>query len=272
MYGSQLPWVELYWAVLEYGGTDIYSDLLDRWPGQNPGEWRWLADFSRRADGTDNCWQNTTDEELCRLYAAWRVTTTLLLRFQVGRADGTDYRGPAITVAGYKRFHEAMGFRIPTVDMFHPFFHEIVGVQQTSPAGSPVKAVEQIWPALMLGSMVFSRAGCVVSAGESHIVKDVAERSKLYWTFRRKDRQCADESHGWGSNSQWRTRLRRDYRSHAGFWYNVDGKESLTMATGTVDGIDILTMIELVRNRCLVRTAIDDSDLYPYRYTYFETF
>jgi len=51
----------------------------------------------------------------------------------------------------------------------------------------------------------------------------------------------------------------------------VDGQESLNTATGNVDGIDVATMIELVCNRCLIRTAIDDSDLYPYRYTYAET-
>ena|GEM_PF-4381875 len=30
-------------------------------------------------------------------------------------------------------------------------------------------------------------------------------------------------------------------------------------------------MIELVRNRCLIRSVIDDSDLYPYPWTYTES-
>ena len=267
---SQMPWVELDRALHEYDGADAYTDLLEQWPGQNSDECRWLAEFSRRADGTNDFRSVATGEDLCRLYAAWRVTTTLLLRFQFGRADGTDYRGPAICVEGYQLFHEAAGFRVPDVSKYHPFFHEIIGVQQSSPAEVPVEVIEQAWPALMLGSMMFCRAGCVVSGGEAHVVKGVAERSKLYWTYRRKDRPCADQSEGWGSNSGWRTCLRRDYQSPAGFRYNVDGQESLNAATGTINGVDVSTMIELVRNRCLIRAAIDDSDLYPYRYTYTE--
>jgi hypothetical protein len=271
MYASQMPWIELYRALHEYDGADAYADLLERWLGQNPDECRWLAEFIQRTGGADDCRSDATAEDLCKLYAAWRVTSTLLLRFQAGRADGTDYRGPAISVEGYQLFHEAVGFRVPEVGSFHPFFHEIIGVQQRSPAGTPVEVVERVWPPLMLGDMIFCRAGCIVSGGEAYVVKDVAERSKLYWTFRRKDRPCADQSHGWGSNSQWRTRLRRDYQSPAAFLYNVDGQESLNTARGSVDGIDVSTMIELVRNRCLFRSAIDDSDLYPYRYTYTET-
>lgn len=102
------------------------------------------------------------------------------------------------------------------------------------------------------------------------MVNDIAERSKLYWTFRRKDRPCADQSHGWGHNSQWRTQLRRDYQSVPGFHYNIDAEESLNAATGTVDGIGVVAMVELVRNRCVIRTAVDDADLYPYRYSYTE--
>jgi hypothetical protein len=101
-------------------------------------------------------------------------------------------------------------------------------------------------------------------------VKTIAESSKFYWTFRRKDRACADESHGWGSNSQWRTRFRRDYQLPSGFLYNVDGTESLNDSASDLDGIARAVMIELVRHRGLIRSEIDDSDLYPYRYSYFE--
>jgi hypothetical protein len=276
MYWSQKPWVDLYHALLEYDGTDVYADLLERWPGQNPYECRWLAKFSQRTGRADDDRSVASAEDLCKLYAAFRVTSTLLLRFQAGRADGSDYRGPAISVEDYQLFREALGFRLPEVSSFHPFFHEIIGVQQRSPAETPVEVVERMWPPLMLGDMMFCRAGCIVSGGEAYVVKDVAERSKLYWTFRRKDRPYADLSHGWGSNSQWRTALRRDYQSPAAFLYNVGAKYSLNTARetndGITDGIDISTMIELVRNRCLIRSAIDDSDLCPYRWTYTETF
>lgn len=267
MYGSQYPWVELFRALHEYEGKDAYSDVLERWPEENPDECRWLVDFSLRSEG---CWSAATDEDLCRLYAAFRVTSTLLLRFQVGRADGTDYPGPAISVEGYQLFHEALGFRVPEAPAFHPFFHEIVGVQQAPVSETPIVIEEYVWPPLMLRSMMFCRAGVVVSGGASHVVKEVVERSKLYWTFRRKDRPYEDLSHGWGSNSQWRTQLRRDYQSPPGFHFNIDAKESLNAATDTVDGIAVAAMVELVRNRCMIRSAVEDSDLCPYRYSYTE--
>jgi hypothetical protein len=267
MYGTQWPWVELFQTLHEYDGADAYSDVLEQWPAQHADECRWLADFSRR---TQCCWDAATDEDLCRLYAVFRVTSTLLLRFQVGRADGTDYTGPAISLEGYQFFHEALGFSVPENMGFHPFFHEIVGVQPTTLAESPIEIIEQVWPPLMLGGMMFCRAACIVSGGSSHVDKKIAESSKLYWTFRRKDRPCEDQSRGWGSNSQWRTRLRRDYQSASGFHYNVDGEESLDIAIGNVDGIEIPAMIELVRNRCMIRMAIDDCDLYPYRYLHTE--
>jgi hypothetical protein len=132
--------------------------------------------------------------------------------------------------------------------------------------------MEEVWPALMLGGMMFCRAGCIVTGGRAHVAKEIAGRSKLYWTFRRKDRPCNDESHGWGSNSQWRTRLRRDYQTADGLHYNVDARESLNAAGELVEGLPRSAMIELVRNRCLVKTALDDSDLYPYCCSYREAF
>jgi hypothetical protein len=264
MDSCQYPWIELYRALLEYDGADVYTHLLEPWPGQNSGECTWLAEFARR---TDCCAGKVDDEDLYRLYAAFRVASLLLLLFQSGRADGSDYRGPNVTVEGYQLFHEAIGFRVPEAAAFHPFFHEIIGVQHVAPAETPVSVVEQVWPPMMLGRMMFCRVGCVVAGGTAHVAKEIAERSKLFWTLRRKDRPCEDQSHGWGSNSQWWTRLRRDYLSPAVFRYNIDGKEVLTPTTKMVDEVDAATMAEIVRHRCLVRTVADDSGLYPYRYT-----
>jgi hypothetical protein len=267
VYESQHPWIDLYRALFEHSGADAYTDVLEPWVQRHADQREWLAEFVWR---TERDRLNATHEDLCRLYAAFRVTSTLLLRFQTGRADGTDYPGPAITVEGYQLFHEALGFRVPDERAFHPFYHEIVRVQQESPASTPIAIVEQLWPGLMLGDMMFCRAGCVVSGGTDHVVREVAERSKLYWTFRRKDRPYDDLSHGWGSNSQWRTQLRRDYRDADAFHYNVGAGESLNVERDTVDGLSTDAMRELVRNRCMIRTAVDDSDLFPYRYAYTE--
>jgi hypothetical protein len=269
MYASQHPWIELYDALLACGDdADAYDDVLEPWAQRHADERHRLADFAARTDGA---WHAATNEDLWRLYAAFRVTSTLLLRFQSGRADRTDYPGPNVGVEGYQLFHEGLGFHVPDDADFHPFYHEIVRVCPTAAAAAPIEVVEQLWPPLMLGSMMFCRAGCVVSGGADHVVPAIAERSKLYWTFRRKDRPCHDLSHGWGSNSQWSTPLRRDYRAPNGaFHYNVGAREPLDLARDVVDGLSSRALQELIRNRCMIRTAIDDSDLHPYRYSFAE--
>ncbi len=267
MFSSQWPFVELHRSLHEHRGADAYTDLLERWPENNADEVRWIADFQQR---TNDDWTVATDEDLCRLYALFRVTSTLLLRFQSGRADGTDYDGLAITLEGFQLFHEHLGFRVPHVRKYHPFFHEILSVTQTPDDDSAVQLAKCVWPCLMLGEMVFCRAGCAVVGGSTQVAKDIAETSTLYWTYRRKDRPYNDLSHGWGHNSQWRTAHRRDYRDAGGYHFNVDGRHSLNDPDCVVDDLAVDTMIELVRNRCLIRTRVDDSDLFPYDYSYTE--
>lgn len=267
MYSTQLPWADLYEVLQEHDGPHACADVLEPWLTRNPGESRWLADFSRR---TDSRWQAADNEDVCRLYAIFRVASLMLLRFQSDNTDEDRYAGPAVSVEQYRRFFEAIGFQVPVAGRFHPFFHEILGVRQSPVAQAPLTIVEEAWPPLMLRNLMFCRAGVVVAGGTDHAVKEIAERSQLYWTFRRKDRPCADESHGWGHNSSWRTMLRRDYRSAHGFHYNVDGERSLDASAGKVDDLAAATLIELVRHRGLVRTAADDSDLYPYRWSYTE--
>ncbi|MDO9020692.1 MAG: hypothetical protein Q7V43_27450, partial [Myxococcales bacterium] len=106
--------------------------------------------------------------------------------------------------------------------------------------------------------------------GSDHIVKDVAEHSILYWADRRKHRRCEDQSYGWGSNSQWRTALRRDYQTPTGYSYNVDGAESLNETSGVVEGVETATWVELVRHRCVIRAELTAPDPYPYCYAYEE--
>lgn len=264
MYSSQSHWVELYSALMDYEGPDVFSDVLKSWAGVQAHERCWLADFAKRGAGP------ATNEELCRLYAASRVTETLLLRFQTGSADGSEYNGPAISLDELQQFHEMMGFRIPKPTAFHPYFHEIIAVKQSSHADAPIELVDQAWPVLMLGDMMYCRAGCVVAGGTNQLIKEIAERSKLYWAYRRKNRPYEDQSHGWGSNSQWRTRLRRDYQTSDGFRFNVDGDKSLNGITGNIDDDEVSTLLELVRHRCRILTHANDDEFYPYPYSYSE--
>jgi hypothetical protein len=258
---------ELYHRLLSYDGADAYEDILEDWPEQNAFEVEYLEGFQRR---TNQHWAKATPEDLWHLYAAFRVTSVLLLRFQDGRADGADYAGPAISVEGFQIFHEQLGFTVSSMGDYHPFFHEILSVRQSPDKEAPVAVHETRWPCLMLGNMLFCRAGCAVTAGASHAVREIAESSKLYWTFRRKDRRHHDLSHGWGHNSQWRTAHRRDYRSMDGYHFNVDGPISLNTAHADQDGLALPVMIEIVRNPCVVKTRIDDSDLWPYDYSFTE--
>jgi hypothetical protein len=70
-----------------------------------------------------------------------------------------------------------------------------------------------------------------------------------------------------GSNSQWRTSFRRDYRIGQEVHYNVDGKLDLAAPDSTVESRDDLTReerTELLTNRCFVRTTKPQNDLWPY--------
>ena len=123
----------------------------------------------------------------------------------------------------------------------------------------PVTVTELVWPVLMLGQLVFSRAGVKVRAGIDHAERGVADRSPLYWTFLRRHRPPIDRSLGWGHNSQWATDFRRDYRiSDTTCLLNVDVRGDID-ANDPADGdlMPLLTGPErraLVRHRSLLRT------------------
>jgi hypothetical protein len=267
MYGSQLPMIELYRSLWDYDGADAYFEVIKPWVNENADECRW---FNTMALHNVNQIIKATNEDLCRLYAVSRVTTILLLNKQLRWAAKDTYPVPSIGNEDYLRFHRALGIHVPEPSPYHPFFHEIVAVNPSDSTDAPIKVIEEIWPPLMLGNMMYCLAGCIVTGGTKHIVKDIAERSKMYWTFRRFNRPCEDWSYGWGSNSQWRTEFRRDYKLSGGYFFNVDGEHSLNHATHQIDELDVSTAIELVRNRCLIRTVANDTDLCPYLYSYDE--
>lgn len=267
MYYSQIPVVELYDALLAYEGADCYSDLLEPWILCHRAEADWLLKIKQRWSHRPN---PADPEELSRLYAWFRVTSLLLLRFQKDHSGRSSYDGPAITPFAFQLFHEQMGFSRPDVGVFHPFFHEVLSVSPTSTEEPRLEIARQDWPCLMLGRMLFLRAGCHVVADLKQFDKAIAESSMLYWTYRRRDRRCTDQSQGWGGNSQWRTAFRRDFHFGGYYEFNIDGQTSLDGKSGHVGGVPIDTMIELVRHRCLVRSTLDDSDLFPYPYRHTE--
>ena len=269
MYHVQQPVVDLCRAIQSHKGDDVFTDVLEPWLNDHPEEAAWPAEFAAR---TEDDWTVADDVDLCRLYSLYRATTLLTLPFQDGREKGCDWPGPAVSSEGFLLFHEAIGIRPPeSTPDFHPFFHEIVAVRQATDDAAPPRVVEERWPALMLGDLLFARAGCVVEAGRDHLVKEIAETSTLYWTYRRKGRPCDDQSHGWGGNSQWRTAHRRDYLRGGRYHFNVDGDQPLDSLAEGADDTPPAQRLEVLRHRCRVRLEkVSRWDLYPYKYTHAE--
>ncbi|HYR27775.1 MAG TPA: hypothetical protein VEU30_04885, partial [Thermoanaerobaculia bacterium] len=184
MHSDQQPYRELYDAILEHEGEDVHGDVIAPWLRAADGERRWLETFGRRR-GTPI--PDATIEESWRLFALSRVAQ-LVLRLHPA------HFGP---------FMNGLGLQQVRAQAFHPFLHEIVAVDETD---GEAEVVEEYWPAFMLGPLLIMRAGCRVAARPDVLRKDIAETSTLYWaTARANGRPTDDLSHGWGSNSSWRT-------------------------------------------------------------------
>jgi hypothetical protein len=172
------------------------------------------------------------------------------------------------------QFFGRLGFEDFTDPPFSPFFYEVVELIE-DPSCSNTATVEHVfWPGLMSRSMLFSRAGARVRCSRHLMKKEVAERSRMYFTFWRRRREASDPSHGWGHNSQWGTEFRRDYLDGGLFHFNVDGKyyldetywERRREGEGDLHDDDDLTLaerIELLTNRGFVRTS-KAVDRWPY--------
>ncbi len=192
------------------------------------------------------------DEQLWRiieLYGLSRVSD-YLIELSYPAADGRAVHTDFFTAVGLTPFTHA--------GTFSPFHHEIAAVEE-DPAATAVTVVEVLWPGFWFGDLLFSRAGVRVRAPRHLVDATVATTSTLYFTFRREPRPTNDLSHGWGSNSQWRTSFPRFYADVEGFHFNWDG---------TVDiGDDPLDeRRELLLHRCFVRGPLppDEHDRYPY--------
>jgi hypothetical protein len=202
------------------------------------------------------------------LYALSRVSDLLLVPFEpvwpalLGDAsgDGVPWQPDvAVTEQELRAWWQALGMSpISEARPFHPFYYEIVAVEQAEDPAEPISVTATIWNGFLLGQMLFSRAGVVVRGGREHIVKEIAETSQLYWTYWRNNRHAEDRSHGWGHNSQWSTDFRRDYVTAEAYHYNVDGNTPLVDAQGQVDTTALTDelsargAIEIMTHRCLV--------------------
>jgi hypothetical protein len=246
---------------------DLFWSVLEPWVKNNVEAGAFLREFGdRKGDPIP-----VSDiDELIELYALSRVSDILLQNFQSHyRADPRLMeRRFRLTVEEYATAFQMLGFRPLTIDSYTPVLHEIVEVIPSDDPDQPIELLEQRWPTLMLGNMVFARAGVAVIGGERHINKEIAETSTLFWAYHRVDRPVEDLSVGWGHNSQWATRFRRDYVVDGKAYLNVDGK------SGTAAEDRTLTALreklgnhanELLLYRCFVVSDVPNArDLWPY--------
>ena len=254
--------ITLFKSILNYEGTSLHSEVLLPWLKENQFE---IANWLTRFKLFDNS-AKIDVEDLWELYALSRINDVLLLNFQ-------SQPNPNLKISHieYLDFFNQLGFTTIEEMDFHPFYHEIVGV---TPIGIKPHIESSKWSGLMLGNMLFSRAGVCISSNNQYIEKNISENSTLYWAYTRSSRSCYDLSHGWGSNSQWRTKFRRDYKSEHGLLYNVDATEDITYANLEAEENQLTRedFIELIRHRCMVKCSQDSSDLFPFNFKFTENF
>jgi len=248
---------------MDYDGQAAFDDVLRPWLENNIPAIEQLRSLGASSGGAI---PPMPGEALWFLYSVHRVLELLVLRFQTFSPGGSNEQGPAITLGEFFRFASGIGADILNPRPWSPFHHEIVGLAPTSPDMRP-QGLRQHWPCLMLGPLLLMRAGVTVPAGAARLVPGIADRSMLFWAYRRNSRRHNDLAHGWGANSSWRTAFRRDYVLDGTFHFNVDGEIDLaTLRPGDVDdhGLSPQERRELVVHRCFVTCDKDDAGLFPY--------
>ncbi|WBP89582.1 hypothetical protein [Kitasatospora cathayae] len=246
----------LYEALLDTDGP--YEDVIAPWLAQSSAD-DYRARLHTAATPRDHWWTDKEDgwNLLWELYALSRVSDYLLL----------DPKLPP-----YLHLFTALGMTpFDTQSPFDPFLHEITEVEQVDDPNAPIEILDVRWPGLMLGELLFNRAGVRVRAGAAHAERGVADRWPIYWTHRRAHRPTRDLSQGWGNNSQWRTDFRLDYRTADGDLLNIaedapiDGRPDLDPNDYGNLGPDerLLTPTErreLLRHRTFLRAPAASSD------------
>lgn len=281
---------ELFGRVEVYEGSKAYEDVLLPWQPQALEAMDVLKSYGCAEaiywskDQPDACsggYPQNYYTCLEHLYAFSRVSDLLLLAFEPVRNPDADYVWkrwsydeprevwtPPIRLEERNEWLRSLGMQEADQPTFHPFYHEIVEVDQAPDPDEPISLVETLWPGFLLGHMLFCRAGVRVRGGEHLINKDIAENSRMYWTYIRHNRKAIDDSHGWGHNSQWRTDFRRDYVTKEAYYYNVDGEDDIYEDDKFIEtdayslepdfhnpDLTLSQRIELLTNRCFIITS-----------------
>ena len=255
---------DLYSRLLDYEGGDLFHDVLEPTVPFAQEQMRRMSYARKMSSGL-------VHDHSYDLYALGRVNAVLLHAFQPQHNQQRQHKW-RLSLDEYSQFFSSLSFETSRPDRFSPFFHEIVSVDQVE-SGAPV-VKELLWPVVMFGELLFSRAGTRIESGPERINKDLAENSKLYFAHWRINREAHDLSSGWGHNSQWRCGFHpQNYVTAQAFHYNVDGKDDVNQPAGPPSGQQGLSRaqrIELLTHRCWVLRKPDGpDDWHPYsdRYT-----
>ena len=262
---------DLYGKILSYEGQHIFSDVLSLWIEDNN-----YKTYLNQLSGviSNNSSQNFSLEDSWELYALSRVLDTLTLKFQPNKkADGSAWLGPELTLAEYIKFIEALELKVVDSPDYAPFYYEIF----EAVAGEVnFQTLEIIFPPVMLKNLLIKRGGAIITLNPISFDLDIVNNSTIYWAFRRKNRKYADLSHGWGSNSQWRTSFRFDFDQGEYYLYNSEGKTDLNSPSQKdVERLNEYNLslnegVEITVNRHFITSKKPDTDLFPYNYKYLE--
>lgn len=263
----------LFHWMSDYKGAALWQDVfLDKWAELKNIRAKY-HELKERAC-LHKSWPPIHTEELYDLYSVSRLSDLMLCALPANNAEYDS--GRHITLDNYIALFEHIGFTAVWPQQFHPFHCEIVEVEQRE--GDDVELLVTLWPAIMLGNMMFSRAGVKVRAPEHLLKKKFADSTVLYWSYQRNFRRTEDLSQGWGHNSQWRTVFRRDFELPDRYAYNVDdGVINLGAPFDFEECDDCMCImsvehrIELLRYRCIVTGGCEgDGEHWPYHDHYEE--
>lgn len=277
----------LFDALAAYQGDAVVADLLVPWADASRAQLaRELAPvahpYARQPPAREWRSNQSLVELDWTLYALSRVIDVLLLGHQpVARSDGvvaadefaraSDRVPFFISSSDLADFVGRLGIRLEEPLAFHPVFHEIVELIEDDACRRP--AVERLhWPCLRVNELVLQRAGVTLRCARSFARRPWADSSTLYWAFRRRYRSTSDLSLGWGHNSEWRTRFRRDYATPDRIVYNAGGSTPVDGPDPRDEPPDPVPLPaslrrQLLMHRCFLPEPPADADPMPYSWT-----
>lgn len=251
-------------------------DVMEPWLQKNSEQ---IADWFSMLREQHSAANLPSAEDLWDLYAFSRVNDLLLIDFQPVNPNYLPHRYSDwldLSLDHYVEIITRCGLEIRQAEpRFSPFFHELVEVEICGDLANPYEIIGEFWPAVTNGNLLISRAGARVLTNGNCANATVATNSTLYWQYDRRYRETSDLSHGWGSNSQWRTALRCDFIEGEIFHFNARGSIDISGEFHDVTcnqndgasphevGIPISGQASLLLHRCQLTNPVAD-EVWPY--------